>query len=127
MKNRLQRRAATRIAKLNADLDAGNKQEFKLRQDLETAKAKYEKLQAKKKVRLEASVKSELGEAEEQVRRAHDTFDQAGIATETAMTTANASRQGTQSGSNHFYLGFELCHIPPSPPRAILSPMSTQS
>ena len=127
MKNRLQRRVAARIAKLNVDLDAENKQVSKPRQDLEIAKAEKGRLQVKKKVRLEAIVKSELGEAEEQVRQARDTFDQAGIATEMAMTSANASRQGTQSGSNHFYLGFELCHIPPSPPRAILTPMSTQS
>ena len=56
MKNRSQRRAAARIAKLNADLDAKNKQVSKLRQDLETAKAKNERLQAKKKVGLEAKV-----------------------------------------------------------------------
>ena len=69
---------------------------------------------SKPKARLEASLKAHLVEAVDQVSRARETLDQARVAAETTETTALASRQGTQSGSNHFYLRFEPCHIPPS-------------
>ena len=110
MKNRSQRRTAARIAKLDADLADVHIQETNLRQDLETAKAKKERLQAKDNARVEASLRTQLVEAAEQVSRAREAADQLRVATEKAETKTRYA-----------------IHIPPSPPRAVLTPICMKS
>ena len=94
---------------------------YKSPKSAETLKMlKSKRRDSKPNARLEASLKAQLVEAVDQISRARETLDQARVAAETAETTALASRQCTQSGSNHFCLRFEPCHIPPSRSRKCL-------
>lgn len=92
MKDRRHRRLDKKISKLHSELEAVSARDFSIRQELETATATLTGVEARKKAKLEASIRAQLLEAENEVGRALQNVTKAESALITAETAAKASR-----------------------------------